>query len=87
MLCNDGFEVDGRLAASRKGMPGLKIIPESVPCDSSVMDEIEVGINSVIENIIEALTRPLTSEEQSPKAKELEKPSRIVFKGDLEEVN
>jgi predicted nucleic acid-binding protein len=34
-----------------------------------------------------ALTTTLTAEEKSPKPKETEKPTRIVFKGNLEEVN
>jgi hypothetical protein len=37
--------------------------------------------------VIGCLTRPLTEEEKSPVSKELEKPSRIIFKGNLEEVN
>ena len=36
-------------------------------------------------HIIEALTKPLSAEEQAPKRKEKGTPSRIVFKGQLEE--
>jgi hypothetical protein len=78
---------DARLAALRKGMPGQRIISESIPSESSVAEEIEAGISAVMENIIGALAMPLTSEEERPKAKELERPSRIIFKGNLEEVN
>ena len=86
-LCNEGFAVDAFMAASRKGMPGLRIISESVPCESSVKDEVEAGIHEIMENILDALTKPLAPEEQLPKTKELEKPSKIVFRGVLEEVN
>jgi hypothetical protein len=68
-------------------MPGMRIIPENVPCESSVTEQIENGVNSAIDQIIAALTKPLTEEEKSPKLREIEKPSRIVFTGDLEEVN
>jgi hypothetical protein len=40
-----------------------------------------------MDKIAAALTRPLSAEEKSPKPKELEKPTRIVFKGNLEEIN
>jgi len=86
-LCNEGFAVDAQMAASRKGMPGLRVIAESVPCESSMADEIEAGIDSAMEKIVGALTRPLSSDEESPSPKTLEAPSRIIFKGNLEEVN
>jgi hypothetical protein len=40
-----------------------------------------------MDDIIAALIKPLTAEEKSPKPKEIEKSPRIVFKGNLEEVN
>ncbi len=40
-----------------------------------------------MDDIIAALTRPLTAEEKPPRKKEAEKTSRIVFQGNLEEVN
>ena len=52
------------------------------------MEQIEVGLSAaVMDDIVAALTKPLTEEEKSPKPKEVEKPSRIIFKGNLEEVN
>jgi hypothetical protein len=87
VLCNEGFVDDGMLAASRKGMPGLRIISESIPCESSMVEEVERGIHSVWDQIIDGLIKPLSPEEEFPKAVELETPTRIVFKGNLEEVN
>lgn len=87
MLTNDGFYTDGSQAASTKGYPGLRLIPETVPCECSIMEDAEEGISQVIDQIIDALTKPLTPDEASPKTKEKEKPTRIAFKGSLEEVN
>ena len=87
LLANEGFVIDGQSASSNKGMPGVRIVSESVPCECSVMDEAETGINEVMDRIVEALTVPLTADEASPKTKEKEKSTRIAFKGSLEEVN
>ena len=87
VLVNRGFLNDAISAASQKDMPGVRIVPEPIPCESSVTEQIENGVDAVMNDIIMALTRPLTEEEKSPKSKDIEKPSRIVFKGDLEEVN
>jgi hypothetical protein len=81
------FANDARSAASSKGMPGVRLIPETIPSEWTNLPDIEVGISAVIDDIVAGLTKPLTSEEQSPKATDLEKPSRIVFKGDLAEAN
>jgi hypothetical protein len=68
-------------------MPALRVMPTTVPCESSVEEDIEAGIAGVFEDIISALTRPLSSEEKAPKPRETEKATRITFKGDLKEVN
>ncbi len=78
---------DGRSAASNKGMPHVRIVPETVPCESSVMEETEGAIAQVMDSIVAALTSPLTEDEGSPKPIDKEKPSRIVFSGSFEEVN
>ena len=85
-LVNQGFANDALSAASSQGMPGLRIVATAVPCESSVIEDVENGINEAIDAIVAALTSPLTSEEKSPK-KEVVKTSRIPFKGTLEEVN
>ena len=86
LLANIGFVNDAHSAASSKGMPGIRIVGESVACESTVTSEIEVGIAAAIDDVIEALTRPLDPEEKSPKQQSGETP-RIAFKGTLQEVN
>ncbi|MBI4321609.1 MAG: hypothetical protein HY675_24200 [Chloroflexi bacterium] len=89
-LCNAGFAADARSAASGRGMPGLRVVPETVPSGSpwiAAMEEVEAGVSAAIDDIVAALTQPLTPEEEFPVAKAAERPSRIVFAGDLREVN
>jgi hypothetical protein len=86
-LANLGFVNDARSAASSRGMPAIRIVATSVPCEGSVMEEIETGINAAMDEIVAALTRPLSAEEKSPVSKPAEKPSRTIFKGDIQEVN
>ena len=85
-LVNYGFVNDALSAASSQGMPGIRIVSTSVPCESSVEADIEAGITEAMDRIIDTLTKPLTDEEISPK-KEIVQPARIPFKGTLEEVN
>jgi hypothetical protein len=87
LLANEGFVIDGQSASSNKGMPGVRIIAETVPCECSVNEEVETAIDAVMDRVIEGLIKPLSGEEKSPKAKEKEKPVRIIFKGSLDEVN
>jgi hypothetical protein len=86
-LCNTDFVRDAQVAASGRGLPGLRIIAEKVPCECTVDSQIEAGINAAFDEITAALTRPLTAEEKSPTEKTITKPARIVFKGSLDEVN
>ena len=86
MLCKDGFLSDAKSAASGKGVPGLRIIPENIPSECTVMEQCEAGVDAVFDQIVEALTKPLTSEEAHPK-KEPIKTSGVAFKGNLKEVN
>lgn len=86
-IVNRGFADDARSSASNKGMPGIRIVPESVPCETTVAEFIETGINAVIDDIIAGLTKPLTAEEQSPSPKEVAATGIIIFKGNLQEVN
>jgi hypothetical protein len=68
-------------------MPGIRALAENVPCECTVEKDIEAGILAVMDDIVSALTRPLTTEEESPKPMDTEKPARIIFKGNLKEVN
>jgi hypothetical protein len=67
-------------------MPGIRVVGESVACESTVKSEIEEGIAAVMKEMVEGLTRPLTPEEKSPKQKTGKTP-RVAFKGSLQEVN
>ena len=86
VLVNRGFVKDAQAGASVKGMPGLRILGESVACESTVAADIEGGVDAAMPEIIAALTKPLTRSEKSPKQK-VEKPPRIIFKGNNQEVN
>jgi hypothetical protein len=67
-------------------MPGIRIVGESVACESTVMSEIEEGVAAAMKDVIEGLTRPLTPEEKSPK-QQTGKTARVAFKGNIQEVN
>jgi hypothetical protein len=86
-LVNYGFANDAESASRSKGFPTLRYVPTRVPCESSIMEDIEAGIDEALDEIITALTKPLAPGEKAPKAKEPENPARIIFKGSLEEVN
>jgi hypothetical protein len=86
VMVNRGFAADARSAASGKGMPGLRILPEDVPSECTEMSKIEAGVSRAMDDIVASLTRPLTNEEKSPKSKAKALP-RIVFQGNLGEVN
>lgn len=86
-LVNTGFFNDARSACSGRGWPGLRVVPTQVPCESSITEDIEAGVTEALPDIIDALIKPLIPEESSPQPKEAENPSRIIFKGSLEEVN
>lgn len=85
----DGFQHDARSAASSRGTPEFRYVSsERIPGTIEVaLGLVEAAIDDkVIDNIVGALTRPLTSQEESPR-KEVELLPRLVFKGDLDEVN
>lgn len=67
-------------------MPGIRIVGESVACESTVKSEIEEGIAAAMKDVVEGLTRPLTPEEKSPK-QQTGKTPRVAFKGSLQDVN
>lgn len=86
-LVNKDFIIDAESAASSKGMPVIRVVSETVPCECSVMEDFEAGVTAMLDNVLTALTKPLTAAEKSPQKKEIENPARIIFKGTLEEVN
>jgi hypothetical protein len=68
-------------------MPVLRYLATTIPCEATIMEDIEAGVDEAFEAIITGLTKALTTEEESPKPKEPEKVPRIIFKGSLGEVN
>jgi hypothetical protein len=81
------FANDARSAASSRGLPGIRLVPEPIVSECTITEEIEAGIDSVMDDIVGMLTRPLTDEERMPRLKEMAVPSRIIFRGSLSEVN
>lgn len=91
-VTNQTYLVEENSAAIAKGMPGIRIVWDSLHSEELVdnMDspeEVEAGIDPLLDNIIDSLTRPLTDEEKSPEPKKVEKPERLFFRGTLQEVN
>jgi len=86
LLANHGFVNDAHSAASGKGMPGVRVIGTTIACESTVAEDIESGIDTALDDIIAALTEPLTKEEKSPQTKSGKQP-RIAFKGIYQDVN
>jgi len=85
MTCMKLFYDDARSAAARKGMATLRILPTPLT-QRPEGEALRAGVSAIINDIVTALTKPLTAEEKSP-AKEERKPARIIFKGNLQEVN
>ena len=86
LLANEGFVMDALSAASSRGMPGIRVLGTSIPCETNEKSEIETGVAAAMENILAALTGPLTADEKSPVPR-FENPPRIAFTGGYEEVN
>jgi len=81
------FANDAMSAASSKGMPVVRIVPEAIVSECTVVETIDAAVRAVFDNVVASLTRPLTADEKLPKRREPENPPRLVFKGSLEEVN
>jgi hypothetical protein len=81
------FANDAASAASSKGMPVIRIVPETIVSESTAQSTIDAAVSAVFDNVIAVLTKPLTAEEKSPRSRQPENPPRLVFKGTLQEVN
>ncbi len=81
------FQNDAMSAASSRGMPVVKIVPEAIVSECTVEETIDNAITAVFDDMVGALTKSLTADEKSPKPRESGNSPRIVFKGNLEEVN
>ncbi len=86
-LSHVDFMRDAEAAASHVGMPGVRIIAETVPVECTVPADIEAGVDPVMDEIVDALIRPLSAEEKTPKPPKKEDLTGIVFEGSLREVN
>ncbi len=86
-LSHVDFMRDAKAAASHVGMPGVRIIAETVPVECTVAADIEAGVDAVMDQIVDALIRPLSEEEKAPKQPEPENLSGFAFQGSLREVN
>src|SRR4051794_38548332 len=67
-------------------MPGARFVPQTVPCECTVTEKIQVGVRAAMGDLIAALTTPLKPEEQSPAPRPTEVTRGAVFSGDLQEV-
>jgi hypothetical protein len=86
-IISDGFLEDAHSAASSRAMPGARYVPTTVPPESTMKDVIEAGVLAAVDSILKAAVTPLTAAERSPQVKPPEKTARIVFKGNLDDVN
>jgi hypothetical protein len=86
VLVNQDFFTDFESASSSRGVP-IRGVSETVPPECTAMDKIKTGVNAAMDDILVALTKPLTGEEKLPRPKEVEKVQRVIFKGTLSEVN
>ncbi len=68
-------------------MPVIRVVPEDIVSECTIVEDIEASVKAVFPEIVNALTKPLTAEEKSPQRREPENPPRIIFKGSLEDVN
>jgi hypothetical protein len=85
-LVNEGFVHDARSAASGKGMPAVRFVKETVPCECSVTTKIVGGVHGAMNEVIDALTVPARQEELAPPPRPNEVTRGSVFTGDLQEV-
>lgn len=80
-VLEEPFRADVEISCHKYGMPGLRrvVIPKE-----GITDKAFAHICS---DLASALTSPLTDGERNPKKKVVPEPSRLVFKGNMEEVN
>ena len=89
MIAHTGFQTAIKANSTSRGMPSLRYVPETIAPAKDTIENIEKEIDEhVLDGVIDRLTKPLTDEESSPKRPVLQKEAnRIVFQGDIGEVN
>lgn len=85
-LVNSGFITDSRSASRLQGIPALRTVSETVPCECSVQGVIEEHVLKSMDAVVAALTTPLTEQEKHPVQQRADS-SRIIFSGDNTEIN
>ena len=91
ILANSVGKSMARSGVSAKGFPELRTLVVELPhvdfgASDTLQDLFRPGIEMALDNIIASLTNPLTEKEKSP-PRASGKSSKIVFKGNLEDVN
>ncbi len=92
MMFNRTFVNDVSTGISMKGLPTMRLVPASLSTGISVGtprgDEvIREGVSALLDDLIVAMTKPVTAGEKSPKPKEVPSTKGVVFKGSLQDVN
>jgi hypothetical protein len=82
-IVDEPFKADVEITCDKEGMPGLRRVLVPHPCG----DVPDTQLPDIISLLVQSLTSPLTDTEHNPKRKETQKPSRVVFRGSVEEVN
>ena len=93
MTVKDMFIENLKSAAALRGVPNLRYVRLDIP-DLSMEPSLDIfteelipkRVSAVLDDIVAALTSPLTSEEKSPK-KAVEDLPRIVYRGRIEDIN
>lgn len=81
-IVDEPFGADVRTTCEKEGM-ALRCVSIPHPC-GDVTDE---QLPEIVAKLISGLTAPLTGEEQFPRPREIERHSRIIWEGSLDDVN
>ena len=82
-VVDEPFKIDVQITCDKEGMSLLRRVYVEHPCGNMEDDKYP----AVIDQLVECITKPLSAEEISPPERKLPPRTRLVFKGDIEEVN
>jgi hypothetical protein len=86
LLLGETFINQAKRGAVARGIPSLRLVKIGItPQDQP--DTIRPAVTAILDDIIDGLTAPLTKAEKSVPDQVKKQTSRIVFKGDISEVN